>query len=201
MRVAIGAGGIAAAAAIAMLLTIPRHRVEHAPAPPSTASSRPGGAAAVPDAAPERGGAMHAVQRPAQQPESAGTVEPARKDSAMQTETLPGAHIAKRPAPLAIATGAVQRRTAERPTRLEEARRVGRQAKNQASSTLQMGDTNGVAAEAPIEIAVPTENMFPPGAVPAGIGFTAVVTISADDGAQSAGAGSRFAKVSNGGNR
>ena len=90
--------------------------------------------------------------------------------------------------------GAARRRAAERPARVEEANGAAREEKNQVTDpvakarqnaeTAQTEEANAVAAETPIEIAVPTDGMFPPGAVPAGIGFTAVVTISADDFSQ-----------------
>jgi anti-sigma factor RsiW len=46
-----------------------------------------------------------------------------------------------------------------------------------------VAESQGIAFAAgpPIEISVPAEDMFPPGAVPDGISYTAVVTFAADD--------------------
>jgi hypothetical protein len=136
----------------------------------------------------------------------------AAHNPARQSETAP-AGLAQRTAPLAVSTGTVHRHAAERPARLEDATGAARAQTAQdahmrnASAAPRPQDEskpqaeNANAAEPPIEIAVPTENLFPPGAVPPGIGFTAVVTISEDDAAQSAGASPRFARISNGGNQ
>jgi hypothetical protein len=135
--------------------------------------------------APAQGGTLHAAQR-----------------------GLPAA-AAQRTAPLAVSTGTAHRRAAARPAhpayansaagrpaRLERANggasaqtAQNGQMRNASAALRSQGESkpqteNASAAEPPIEIAVPTESMFPPGAVPEGIGFTAVVTISADDSAQ-----------------
>jgi len=198
--VRLGVGAMAAAAAaVAMVLMIPRHRVAQIPAT-STA----------------RNAMLHAALRPAERPESihentaetmtrggrgsndsaVATHGAAAQNAATRSETLPGAHIAKRTAPLAVSTGTAQRPGAGRPARLERANggASAQTAQNgqmrSASAALRpQGESkrqaeNASATEPPIEISVPTENMFPPGAVPEGIGFTAVVTIAADDSAQ-----------------
>ena len=186
---------VAAAAAIAMVLLIPRHRVPQPPAA-STGSST----------------TLHAVERPAERPENAESTE-AAQNAGTRSETLPGAHIAKRTAPLAISTGVTHRHATGRPARPEDATGIARtqtaqngQMRSAIAAERPQGESkpqteNAEAEETPIEIAVPTENMFPPGAVPPGIGFTAVVTISADDAAQSAGSRPHLAKFSNGGSR
>ena len=83
-----------------------------------------------------------------------------------------------------------------RPARPEDATGVGAtqtaqngQMRNASAALRPQGESrpqaeNVNADEPPIEIAVPTDSMFPPGAVPEGIGFTAVVTITAGDSAQ-----------------
>ena len=192
VRVAIAAGAIAGAAAIAMLLMLPRQRVAQESA--------------------------HAVPRPAEPAEVAEEVQvPARQSEApaaagtphaVQRE-LPDAHVAQRTAPLAVSTSTEHRHAAVRPARLENANReTGRPARPEDATgvgptqTAQNGQMRNASAalrpqgesrpqaenvnadEPPIEIAVPTDGMFPPGAVPEGIGFTAVVTITAGDSAQ-----------------
>jgi hypothetical protein len=53
-----------------------------------------------------------------------------------------------------------------------------------ASLQPQGRETEGEAAEPAIEIAIPADAIFPPGAVPEGFGFTADVTIAPDGSAQ-----------------
>lgn len=195
VRGAIAAGAIAAAAAIAILLMLPRQRVAQETArTPALASN----AASVPAS----DSALHAVQRAA---------EPAEKIRARQSETVPAA--AQRTAPLAASTGTAHRHAAERPARPGDATGVAgtqtaqnAQMRNISAALGPQGESkpqteNAVATEPPIEIAVPTENMFPPGAVPDGIGFTAVVTIAADDSAPVTGLRPRLTQFSNGGKR
>jgi anti-sigma factor RsiW len=45
-------------------------------------------------------------------------------------------------------------------------------------------DSNGLPAEPAVEIAIPADAIFPPGAVPEGVSFTADVTIAPDGSAQ-----------------
>jgi anti-sigma factor RsiW len=54
----------------------------------------------------------------------------------------------------------------------------------QAAVQRQSEDTNSFASEPAVEIAIPADAVFPPGAVPEGIGFTADVTIAPDGSAQ-----------------
>ena len=135
--------GAVAAAAIAMVLMLPRDHVAQIPAASTTSKA-----------------ILHAVQRPA------------------NPEKAPERHILTAPA---ITNHA--HRGADTVKHEEHAATRFRQ---KSESHSQMENANEAAAETPIEIAVPTEEMFPPGAVPAGIGFTAVVTLSADDAVQAA---------------
>jgi hypothetical protein len=45
-------------------------------------------------------------------------------------------------------------------------------------------DTNLPVSEPAVEIAIPADAIFPPGAVPEGVGFTADVTIAPDGSAR-----------------
>lgn len=45
-------------------------------------------------------------------------------------------------------------------------------------------DTNALGGEAAVEIAIPADDIFPPGAVPAGVSFTADVTMGSDGSAE-----------------
>jgi anti-sigma factor RsiW len=56
--------------------------------------------------------------------------------------------------------------------------------RRRASLPLPVPATNGPPTEPAIQISLPVESMFPPGAVPAGISFTADVSIAADGSAQ-----------------
>ena len=54
----------------------------------------------------------------------------------------------------------------------------------QAATQRQIEETNLLASEPAVEIAIPADAIFPPGAVPEGVGFTADVTIAPDGSAQ-----------------
>jgi anti-sigma factor RsiW len=57
----------------------------------------------------------------------------------------------------------------------------------------QLGNISRLPAEPPIQIAIPADAMFPPGAVPPGMSFTAELTISADGSAERLGLHPRLA--------
>ena len=54
----------------------------------------------------------------------------------------------------------------------------------QAAPTRQSEETGWLASEPAVEIAIPADAIFPPGAVPEGVGFTADVMIAPDGSAQ-----------------
>ena len=114
---------------------------------------------------------LHAVQRPS------------------EIEASPGREMMPPPA---VAAKKVHRREAAGPI-------VTKQIQSEGAGGSDAASPVSAATEPPIEIAVPTENMFPPGAVPDGIGFTAVVTIAADDSAQRSAMRPRITGFSNGG--
>jgi len=62
-------------------------------------------------------------------------------------------------------------------------RKVAEQVK-QAVTQRQSEETSMLASEPAVEIAIPADAIFPPGAVPDGVGFTADVTIAPDGSAQ-----------------
>jgi anti-sigma factor RsiW len=86
-------------------------------------------------------------------------------------KTLPPAHVAQ-PAPAVI-----------RPVARIERRKRAEQAK-QAAAQGPSKETSWLASEPAVEIAIPADAFFPPGAVPEGVGFTADVTIAPDGSAQ-----------------
>jgi len=69
-----------------------------------------------------------------------------------------------------------------RPAARIERRKRAEQIKQAAQP--QSEETNWLASEPAVEIAIPADAIFPPGAVPEGVGFTADVTIAPDGSAQ-----------------
>jgi anti-sigma factor RsiW len=63
-------------------------------------------------------------------------------------------------------------------------RRKGAEQVKQAVAQRQSEDTGWPASEPAVEIAIPADAFFPPGAVPEGVGFTADVTFAPDGSAQ-----------------
>ena len=63
-------------------------------------------------------------------------------------------------------------------------RRKGAEHVKQAAAPRQSEGTSWLASEPAVEIAIPADAIFPPGAVPEGVGFTADVTIAPDGSAQ-----------------
>jgi anti-sigma factor RsiW len=63
-------------------------------------------------------------------------------------------------------------------------RRKGAEHVRQAAAQRQSEETSLLASEPAVEIAIPADAFFPPGAVPEGVGFTADVTIAPDGSAQ-----------------
>ena len=86
-------------------------------------------------------------------------------------KTLPPAHAAQ-PAPAVIQPAA----RIERRKRAEQAK--------QATAQRPSEETSWLASEPAVEIAIPADAIFPPGAVPEGVGFTADVMIAPDGSAQ-----------------
>jgi len=86
-------------------------------------------------------------------------------------KTLPPAHVAQ-PAPAVI-----------RPAARIESRRRAEQAK-QAAAQRPSEETSWLASEPAVEVTIPADAIFPPGAVPEGVGFTADVMIAPDGSAQ-----------------
>ena len=86
-------------------------------------------------------------------------------------KALPPAHAAQ-PAPAVI-----------RPVARIARRRGAEQAK-QAAAQRPSEETSWLASEPAVEIAIPADAIFPPGAVPEGVGFTADVTIAPDGSAR-----------------
>ena len=86
-------------------------------------------------------------------------------------KTLPPAHVAQ-PASAVI-----------RPVARIERRKRAEQAK-QAAAQRPSEETSWLASEPAVEIAIPADAIFPPGAVPEGVGFTADVMIAPDGSAQ-----------------
>ena len=86
-------------------------------------------------------------------------------------KTLPPAQAAQ-PAPAVI-------RPVARIERRERAQQI-----KQAAAQRQSEETSLLASEPAVEIAIPADAFFPPGAVPEGVGFTADVTIAPDGSAQ-----------------
>jgi anti-sigma factor RsiW len=62
--------------------------------------------------------------------------------------------------------------------------RKGAEQIKQAVTQRQSEETSWLASEPAVEIAIPADAIFPPGAVPEGVGFTADVTIAPDGSAQ-----------------
>jgi hypothetical protein len=76
------------------------------------------------------------------------------------------------------------------------ARRRGSQGATPAEAPVQVSQVRNISpfpAEPPIQIAIPADAMFPPGAVPPGMSFTAELTISADGSAERLGLRPRLA--------
>lgn len=143
---ACGAGAIAAAAALAAVLILPRSRVAETPRP---AVARISTVPAAPQALQARGSAA---------PQAAPRTEVPRT---------------ARPAGAAL--------QAARPPALVAPTRKPHNAGNIAASTARTSPartSNAIPGEPPIEIAIPADAMFPPGAVPPGMSFTADLTIS-----------------------
>ena len=63
-------------------------------------------------------------------------------------------------------------------------RRKGAEHLKQAAAPRQSEETSWLASAPAVEIAIPADALFPPGAVPEGVGFTADVTIAPDGSAQ-----------------
>ncbi len=63
-------------------------------------------------------------------------------------------------------------------------RRKGVEHVKQAAAQRQSEETSWLTSEPAVEIAIPADAIFPPGAVPEGVGFTADVTIAPDGSAQ-----------------
>ena len=63
-------------------------------------------------------------------------------------------------------------------------RRKGSEHVKQAAAPRQSEETSWIASAPAVEIAIPADAIFPPGAVPEGVGFTADVTIAPDGSAQ-----------------
>jgi anti-sigma factor RsiW len=63
-------------------------------------------------------------------------------------------------------------------------RRKGAEHVRQAAAPRQSDETSWLTSEPAVEIAIPADAIFPPGAVPEGVGFTADVTIAPDGSAQ-----------------
>jgi len=63
-------------------------------------------------------------------------------------------------------------------------RRRGAEHVKQAAAPRQSEETSWLASEPAVEIAIPADAIFPPGAVPEGVGFTADVTIAPDGSAR-----------------
>jgi hypothetical protein len=191
VRVAIGVSGIAAAAAIAVLLMLPRHRII-VPVPRQipgqiarqVAGQLPGRAPASVAAG---AGTLHAVQRPVE------SVEPVGIDASRASRMMPPPTVAAKKGHrrVALATEGIRDGVGE----------ARHQAGNQVPSVGPAENAAALAPEPPIEIAIPGDAMFPPGAVPDGISFTAVVTIAADGSAQGMGLRPRLAGFERGGNR
>jgi anti-sigma factor RsiW len=70
-----------------------------------------------------------------------------------------------------------------RPVARIERRKRAEQVKQEAARR-QSEETGWLASEPAVEIAIPADAIFPPGAVPEGVGFTADVTIAPDGSAQ-----------------
>jgi anti-sigma factor RsiW len=103
----------------------------------------------------------------------------ARVQQTLAQQTLPQQAAAAAPAlPDAAAAGSAVRvfETASASEKKMHRRR--------AAVPAQIQNTNWVAAEPGIQIAIPAEAMFPPGAVPDGINFVAEVSIAPDGSAQ-----------------
>ena len=139
---ACGVGAIAAAAAIAVLLMLPRQRV-------AKISARP----------PAPDNSLRAVRQPpgiAPMPKAVGPT---------------AAGEAVRPRRRAASTARVQ--SAGVPSRWQ-----------QPAPAAQVQNVGAFATEPPIEIAIPADAMFPPGALPEGMSFMADLTIAADGSTQ-----------------
>jgi anti-sigma factor RsiW len=70
-----------------------------------------------------------------------------------------------------------------RPVAQAKRRKVAEHVK-QAAAPRQSEETSWLASAPAVEIAIPADAIFPPGAVPEGVGFTADVTIAPDGSAQ-----------------
>jgi hypothetical protein len=140
------AGAIAAAAAIAVLLMLPRQRVAHAPA----------GATVV-------AGAPHVAVKAEDAPHVA-----VRKQAIVDVKA---AHCA------ASATKKERPRFAGPGARTENSPNETGLTASPVSPTENAGE---LPAEPPIQIDIPADAMFPPGAVPPGMRFTADLTIASD---------------------
>jgi hypothetical protein len=144
------AATIAAAAAIAVLLMLPRERIAKAPArvtPPESIE--------------------HATTPPGS----------AQRDDTLEAAGTPSSTQVKR----------VPHRSAAMSARIQTAKAAPRQQLPQAQ------DLRPFPSEPPIEIAVPGDAVFPPGAVPPGMSFTADLTISADGSPEQLGLRPRIA--------
>lgn len=101
---------------------------------------------------------------------------------AMRTEPSPAVEGA-RPARPAVA--AIQRQLASAAPRIHSSERA-----TTADAPVQVSQVEYISpfpVEPPIQIAIPADSMFPPGAVPPGMSFTAELTISADGSAEQVG--------------
>ncbi len=123
-----------------------------------------GRVAQVPARAPAPNRPLHLVQEPgavaARQP--AAAVEAARST----TEAVRKVH----------------RRSTMPPARVQNANAAPLQ--QQFPNPAQIQNVTALAAEPPIEFAIPADAMFPPGAMPEGMSFTADLTIAEDGSAQ-----------------
>jgi anti-sigma factor RsiW len=91
------------------------------------------------------------------------------------SETVAGTAVLRDAAPASISP-AIAARTAPAPDKRIRRRRI--------AGPAQRENTNWASAEPSIQIAIPAEAMFPPGAVPEGINFVAELSIAQDGSAQ-----------------
>lgn len=158
------AAGIAAAAAIAALLMLPHHRVSQVPPRPSPPVTSP--------------------QVTAQPPQAPLAPPPAAHAQRVVSSTRV-AHPA-----LAPVSPSLRQFASSASARSRNNREAASSAPPQSS---QPRNLSPFPAEPPIEIAIPADAMFPPGAVPPGTSFIADVTISADGSPQILGLRPRLA--------
>ena len=145
------AAGIAAAAAIAVLMTLP------------TTRTAPVQGVTPPEAM------EHAAARTTEPPRV-----PTQRDVAVEAARTPAIQVKRAP-----------RRYIATPVRIRTEKAVARQVQTQTLTSFPM--------EPSIEIAIPGDAVFPPGAVPPGMSFTADLTISADGLPEKLGLRPRFA--------